>query len=222
MGRISKRLKRQLSKVITGPVSPGLDLYQVAQQAKDQTEPIEMPDHFRDFHPVHAVYLAAQNTVSFLAEQLSVLPELAEYYDMMVEAEDEYMPDGPPLSPLTRTYFTTWAFFDAPFGRDRETIGTCVLDLGPDLGLAGDYLEIIRLMQQSRMGLYEHQGVRGEYVHLQELITGQTHPCRVPAGYLGQAGELWYARIFPAPFGLSDESLVFTTPYLLISPAKKQ
>ncbi len=123
---------------------------------------------------------------------------------------------------MTHSYFSTWAFFDAAFGRDQETIGSCVLDLGPDLGISAEDMAVIRSMQQSRMGIYEHQGIKGEFVQLQELVTAQTYTCRVPAGYLGQPGELWFVRILPALPELTGEALVFTTPYVLAAPGKEQ
>ena len=62
--------------------------------------------------PLHTVYLAVQHAASIFAERVSVLDEFEPYYKIVVKAEDEYMPSGPPMSPLTRSYFTTWAFFD--------------------------------------------------------------------------------------------------------------
>jgi hypothetical protein len=223
MGYISEKLRRQLRKAQTSRrATPVSHLRQLVRQVESELGPARSPYRFQDHHPSHAVYKAAQNLVSYLAEELSALPEMREYADIVGGAEDEYMPDGSLLSPLTTTYFTTWAFFDVPFGQDRETIGTCLLDIGPDLGISPDYLEAIRLMQHSRMGIYEHGGVEGERVHLQELISKRRYTCLVPAGYLGRAGELWYARILPPPVAGSDDSLVFTTPYHLIAPGKKQ
>src|SRR3954452_7731738 len=69
--------------------------------------------------PLHAAYVAAQNFTSFFAEAVSQFPEFDPYYEIVCPAEDEYMPDSPPLSPLTRSYFTTWAFFDVQFGPDQ-------------------------------------------------------------------------------------------------------
>lgn len=59
---------------------------------------------------------------------MSELPEFDPYCEIVGPAEEEYMPNAPPHSPLTRSYFTTWAFFDVRFGPDGETIGTCLLD----------------------------------------------------------------------------------------------
>jgi hypothetical protein len=222
MGTISEKLGRQLNEAKAGRrATPVSDLRRLARRVQRKLGPARSPRGFQDYHPSHAAYLAAQNLVSYLAEEMSALREMWEYSAIVGPAEDEYMPDGPPFSPLTKTYFTTWAFFDASFGQGRETIGTCLLDIGPDLGISPDYLAAIRFMQQSRMGIYEHRGVEGEHVRLRELISGQSYTCLVPAGYLGQAGELWYARILPPPFADLDDSLVFTTPYHLIAPGKK-
>jgi len=223
MGTIAEKLRRRLGKTRARRQPTSLSkLRHLVRHVENEIGPANTPHRFPDYHPNHAVYLATQNMVSYLAEEMSALPELREYEKVVGQAEDEYKPDGPPFSPLSRTYFTTWAFFDAPFGPDRETIGTCLLDIGPELGLSADYIAAIRLMQHSRMGIYEHHGVTGEHVRLQELISGQAYTCLVPAGYLGQAGELWYARILPPPFADSDDSVVFTTPYCLLAPGKKE
>ena len=88
-----------------------------------------------ELDPLHEVYTAAQNVSSIFAERVSVLPEFKPYYELVAKAEDEYLPSCPPMSPLTRSYFTTWAFFDVRFGPDQETISTCLIDVGELLGL---------------------------------------------------------------------------------------
>jgi len=223
MGTIAEKLKHRLGRAKARRQPTSLSkLRHLVRHVENEIGPAITPYGFQDYHPNHAVYLATQNMVSYLAEELSALPELREYAEIVGQAEDEYMPDGPPFSPLSRSYFTTWVFFDAPFGPDRETIGTCLLDIGPELGLSADYMAAIRLMQRSRMGIYEHDGVVGERVRLRELISEQSYTCLVPAGYLGRAGELWYARILSPPFADSDDSVVFTTPYCLIAPGKRE
>ena len=79
--------------------------------------------------PLHAPYIAAQNFSSFFAEAVSQFPEFDPYCNIVGPAQDEYMPSSPPMSPLTMSYFTTWAFFDVRFGPNGETIGTCLLDV---------------------------------------------------------------------------------------------
>ena len=66
------------------------------------------------FHAAHAPYIHAQNQVSVLSEQLTALEEMAPFADIVSEAEDSYMPSGPPMSPLTTSYFTCWAPHERP------------------------------------------------------------------------------------------------------------
>lgn len=113
------------------------------------------------YDPLHAVYIAVQNITSVFSECVSVLPELKSYYKTVGDAEEEYMPSGPRMSPLTTSYFTTWAFFDFRFGGDHETIGACLAELGGQLGLDAGMVEAIRQFQQSHMGIYEHRGTVG-------------------------------------------------------------
>lgn len=163
--------------------------------------------------PLHAAYVSTQNFAAFFAEQISLLDELTPFYRIVGAAEDEYLPEGPPMSPLTRSYFTMWTLFDLRFGPDNETIGTCLLDTGGDLGMTEMMLTLTRLLQTTRMGIYEQTGHNGSSVQLKELITGNQCDCRVPAGYLGAQGELWYVRL--APPVATGCHVALTTPYIL-------
>jgi hypothetical protein len=77
--------------------------------------------------PAHAAYIYAQHQVSVMSERLTALKEMAPFAEIISKAEDLYMPSAPPMSPLTRSYFTCWAFFDACAGPASETIGTTIL-----------------------------------------------------------------------------------------------
>src|ERR1700730_4191666 len=128
MGVISKKLasrfrkaKRQLSDLRRQAAA---DFAQVPRDVKG-VEALVCSGH----DPLHAAYVAAQNFTSSFAEAVSQFPEFDPYCRIVGPAEEEYMPSSPPMSPLTMSYFTTWAFFDVRFGPDRETIGTCLLDL---------------------------------------------------------------------------------------------
>ena len=165
--------------------------------------------------PLHAAYAAMQNLVSVFAESVSVLPELKAYCDIAGPAEEEYMPTGPPMSPLTGSYFTCWAFFDLQFGPDRETITTCLLEVAEHLGYSADMIRVLELMQASRMGIYEHCGNQRGLVQLTELVSRKAYLCHVPAGYSGEKGQRWLVRILPAINDSFDYNVVFNTPYIL-------
>ena len=218
MGRVSKKLGSRFT-VWAG---------QYRQQMGKLKKSVPIPKDVHDVQslvsqghdPLHAVYIAVQNIASVFAECVSVLPELKSYYKTVGDAEEEYMPAGPPMSPLTRSYFTTWAFFDFRFGGDQETIGTCLIDLGDQLGLHPSMVESVRNFQESRLGIYEQCGTVGGKIILEELVTGSRLSCICPAGYVGKPGELWYVRLCPPLAGLMDYHVTMTTPYILTEATK--
>jgi hypothetical protein len=216
MGQISTKLAARLkkSRKLTDELRREVKSIQTALGALQHGGPPWIP-HGEELDPLHAVYVAVQNVTSLFAERVSVFPEFKPYYQLAAKAEDEYLPSGPPMSPLTGSYFTTWAFFDLRFGPDDETIGTCLLDVAEMLGLAPDVTEAIRLMSGTRMGVYEHAGTQGGRTRLRELITDDEFNCYVPAGYPGRAGELWFVRLCP-PIEPVAYHVAITTPYVLM------
>lgn len=209
MGHISERLDRRFAKW--------------SRQFQRTARTVSIPNDVRDvetlvsqgYDPLHAVYISVQNITSVFAECVSELPELQPYHDVVAAAEDEYMPGGPPMSPLTLSYFTTWTFFDFRFGDSLETIGTCLLDVSHRLGLNPGLVEAIRLFQESRMGIYEHRGTQGGRVRLRELPTGRNVDALCTSGYRGKPGELWYVRVCPSLADLCEYQVTITTPYVL-------
>ena len=218
MGRISKKLKARLSSWESR--------YRQQMGKLKKSFPIPKDVHdvqslvSRGYDPLHAVYIAVQNITSVFSECVSVLPELKSYYKTVEAAEDDYLPQGPPMSPLTGSYFTTWAFFDLRFGSDHETIGTCLLDLGDQLGIEAGMVEAVRQFQNSRMGIYEHCGTVGGQIHLEELVTGGKLTCICSSGYGGKPGELWYVRLCPPLADLAEYHVAMTTPYILTATTK--
>ena len=112
----------------------------------------------------------------------------------------------------------SWAFFDACAGPANETIGTVVLEVGATFGTHPELLRLMRLMQDSRMGVYIHRGGEGDASVLEDLVTGAVYRAIVPAGYKGQKNENWYVRLLPPPFPGDKEHVAFTTPYIVVHP----
>ena len=79
--------------------------------------------------PVHAAYAFVQHITSRFAEGASHLAELKAYATIVGAAEEEYMHSGPPMSPLTASFFTTWAFYDLRFD-GTDTIALCQIEMG--------------------------------------------------------------------------------------------
>jgi hypothetical protein len=219
MGVISQKLASRFRGVRKplGPLRRELarDFAQGSKQGK-RVEELVHSGH----DPLHAAYTVAQNVTSSFAESVSVLPEFAPYYKVVGQAEKEYMPGGPPMSPLTGSYFTTWAFFDVRFGPDRETIGTCLLDVAELLGMNPFLTETVRRFQGSRMGIYEYRGSEGGQARLLELVTDHEVVAHVANGYHGKLGELWYVRLCPPLAELADYHVAVTTPYVLLGTTK--
>ena len=158
MGRIASKLISEIRKHKSRKVVDLAAARTGRKQAEELQKTVTSREELAALLPSHAVYVAAENQISVLSEVLSALPQMARFVELIGQAEDEYLPAGPPMSPLTRSYFTCWALFDACVGIDKETIGTCILQLGPALGLDAGFLGIVRSMQESRMGFYWHEG----------------------------------------------------------------
>ncbi len=171
--------------------------------------------------PFHAVYAFIQNITSVFAEGVSRFPELKAWAKLVGDAEEEYMPSGPPMSPLTGSFFTTWAFYDLKIGNGPDTLGTCLIDSNDAVQMNPHQLEALKTLCGSRMGIYEHIGIDGPHVRLRELIAGDEFTCLSTSGYQGRTGELWYVRLLP-PLepDVAPWSIVFTTPYILIQSSR--
>lgn len=187
------------------------------QRAEELERGVISEKSMRDRDPLHAVYTYAQNKLSVLVEDLAELPMCRSLADAYSAAEEEYLPSGPPMSPLTMSYFFCWAVFDSHVGPGKETFGTVAIDLCRRLETEPSLVRLFECMQESRMGLYTHEGVVGGHVLLREFVTGTHYRCVVPTGYRGRPGEIWFVRVLPEPFGTMrlGYSLVFTTPYVV-------
>src|SRR5437016_580122 len=161
---ISKKLHARLTrlaaplKALTGPQQGRADLPSIEKFIKDGLDPI------------HAVYAFVQNITSFFSEGISQFPEMKYFADLVEKAEDEYLPSGPPMSPLTTSFFTTWAFYDLQFD-GSDTVATCLIESNDVVCMNPNQLDALKELSVSRMGIYEHVGIEGTYVRLRELVT---------------------------------------------------
>ena len=220
MGQASRKLANRFRHSRRGNQGFRQQANQDAVRIPTDVKNIQHLVEHEGYDPLHAAYISAQNLLSFFAESVSTFEEFDAYCAIVGAAEDAYIPGGPPLSPITVSYFTTWALFDVRFGPDQETIGTCLLDVAELVGMDTRTLETVQNFQASRMGIYEHVGRVASRVRLRELVTGDTFECYVAAGYLGKEGELWYVRRCPPLRDLFNYHLIFTTPYVLTETSK--
>lgn len=155
MGETSKRLHDKLIKM-----ARPLKLPTVSMRGRADMPSIERFVK-NGLDPIHAIYTYIQNVTSFFAEGVSELPEMKSWAKVVGKAEEEYMPLGPPMSPLTGSFFTTWAFYDLKIGTGSDTLGTCLIDANDVVMMNPNQLEALKRLCGSRMGIYEHVGMDG-------------------------------------------------------------
>jgi hypothetical protein len=216
--KIATKIASQLKwKINLSGIRAAQQLLQEAQTDADAQKKFVAKGH----DPCHALYIFAQNFASMLSEQLSEMKEARQFVKIVGDAQDEYLPGAPPISPLTTSYFTMWAIFDVLFGQSHETIGTCILRIGTIIEMPPWLLDVIGVMQRSTMGVHVHCGTEGHLVRLRALGSQETKLCLVPCSYVGQAGDLWFVRLLPPANALFDYNIVFNTPYILVNVTER-
>lgn len=112
MGYISEKLKRRLRQAKTGWKRQDAALRRLLQQVKKPPADVKTRAQLRDYQPLHAAYLAGQNLVSFLAEELSILPSL--------QCHISHRPARPKLPATWPIASTPWA--SAKVGRGSSAL----------------------------------------------------------------------------------------------------
>ena len=175
----------------------------------------------KDEHKNAIVQQLQQQSLNLLVDSLAAALAEIETLKAAAAAEDTYMPAGPPISPLTASFVTTWAFYDLRIGNSGDTIGDCQIELNDVIWFNADQLDALKKLNSSRMGIYEQVGFDGPHVRLRELITDEEFVCHNASRYRGKPGELWYVRLLPPLLPeLANYHIVFTTPYILIQSTK--
>ncbi len=188
----------------------------VAEWVRTADPPVATRRALADYAPDHRAYVAAQNFMSVLSEQLTGLRAMRPLARVLRAADNRYAPRWWRLNiAITKSFFTHWAMFDAATHPGGETVGTCVLAMAAALGLNTRIRDTVTRLQNSYMGLYELQGRHDDCVRLRNLATGVVVRAFDPVAYGGPPGEIWYARVLPPPLPGSERHVVITTPYVL-------
>jgi hypothetical protein len=212
--RVIERMRRQVRSKITNLAAfRDGNVYAEALQKS-----VLSHQQLQATHPAHAIYARVQNQMSVMAEQLLELDEMKAFVKLVSQAQEEYMPSWPPMSPVTTSFFWCWATFDAAVNAQLETIGTVTLAVAVELGVHPTMLTLMRALQDSRMGVYRVDGHGGPGVQLTDLVTHQRCSAICESGYAGAIGELWFARVLPPALPGQPDHVVFTSPYVLIAP----
>ncbi len=219
MNKIAIKLANRFQKIKSSSQVDLLAYKKAKQVVAEASSSIQQVEQLvsEGLHPQHAYYVHSQNVLSSLIEYLLEFKELDRYRQIMTDAEDEYMPGGPPMSPITHSFFFCWALSDLAVGLQKETIATILLALAPQIGLSKGLILSLNHFNDSKMGLYKHLGINESLISLQKLNSNETIECINPTGYQGQRGELWFARILPNLIAEENTYICFTTPYVLTS-----
>ena len=169
MGPISKKVIAGLKKAKNKKIVNFQEFKEAKEYSAELDKTIVSEESLSKYDPLHAVYVYAQNKVSVLAEQLSDLKAVAKIANALADADDIYLPQGPPTSPLTKSYFTCWGFFDLCVGLKKESFGTIIIDVLKNTKSDPGLIKIIECMQNSRMGIYQHEGFDERFVNFREL-----------------------------------------------------
>jgi hypothetical protein len=212
--RVLDRMQRQVrSQVVDlAALRDGNEFAEALQNSVVTSETLKA------MHPAHAIYAHVQNQMSVMAEQLLRLPEMKLFAKIIGEAHAEYLPSWPPMSPLSTSYFWCWSSFDATANAYRETLGSVTLRIAAEFGVHPRMLSLMRAFNNSRMSVYRVDGHRQTCVYLTDLVTNQPCLSSCESGYAGNLGEIWFTRVLPPALTGQPEHVVFTSPYVLISP----
>ncbi|MFT5998876.1 MAG: hypothetical protein ACI81P_001331 [Neolewinella sp.] len=171
--------------------------------------------------PSFEVYSLVQNVMSYFAEELSLWEEFSDFNDKAEIMQEEYLPSFPPMSPITNSYFTYWAYCDMQFGKQKETINTILADVGLAYLFDKTVMRALTNLNSSCMRFYKHLGFKNDMIVLKDILTGETYSCICISGHKGQEHEIWYARIVSTLDNTLNYYLVLTTPYVILNYTEK-
>lgn len=175
------------------------------------------------YGPSYPMYVTAQNILSVLHEYFFNEDRFDDaFVDMIDDACDVYMPDGPPMSPLTKTYFGYWSLFDAKHN-GGATFAEYILKNIKSLKIFPNVcIPAIENLSSSRLGIYEHLGFAdGNKILFKELVTDDEICTINAAGYRGKKGDLCLLRV-ALPLPPDDTHVVLSTPYILCGHSQQE
>jgi hypothetical protein len=167
------------------------------------------------YDPLHIKYILGHQFALLFSDAMREYAEFHEYFDIAAEVAASNARDPDETTPVTGSYLSLWTLFDLQFGRDLETIGTCLTDVLQAMQAEPHVVQLIRYLSESRMGFYQQQGTDGSHILLRELVTGRELCCHSASGYRGRSGELWFVRLGPPLDASHTYHVTLTTPYVL-------
>jgi len=185
------------------------------KQASDLQDTLKATDDLAALPPAYAAYIWVQNQLSIMVEQLLHFSSLHRFHNTLEKSADLYTPEGPPMSPLTKSYHTSWSMFDVGVGMGRETLGTIALAINRKFGAHPSFLELANQLIESRLGVYQIIDTTDDHIIFKDLYSNREFNACNASGYQGKSGEIWYTRMLPPNELDPGVYVVFNTPYIM-------
>ena len=188
MGRISQKLVA----TFRGPVPPTdqemQESVRLFAMGLFDGAPMLEPLLEEGYDPLHIKYILGHQFALMFSDAMREYAEFHEYFDIAAEVAASNARDPDETTPVTGSYLSLWTLFDLQFGRDLETIGTCLTDVLQAMQAEPHVVQLIRHLSESRMGFYQHQGADGSHILLRELVTGRELRCPFGVGLSWSVG----------------------------------
>jgi len=221
MYNITKKLLKNIKKTKSRKIFEINDLKKIKEIKSEVSKIYKKLNDDHEYDPVHKIYILVQNLISIFAEDVSGYPDFDEFAEIIEQTEEEYMPQGPPMSPLTMSYYNFWALFDLKFGDENISVGEIFLEISQTFNLDPDIISAVDNYNKSRLGLYIQSGHEDSKIILKELCSNKVYKCICPAGYLGEKEDIWLTRLVPNIYDIEDYSINVITPYIIYGYSEK-
>ncbi len=218
---LARNLVASIKRQVADKVINLKDLLAGRAMAAETQQTVVTEEELASLHPAHAAYVFAQNQVSVLAEQLTALPEMAPFAELISKAEDEYMPSGPPMSPLTLLLHLLGLLRRLGQGSpgDDRQLHSRAWRRGRDAG---------RVAAPDRLHAEITHGpvcARGQWTRARDPPRPghrRSLPGHRPRGLQGPRRRAVVRARFPPPTPAIAEHVVFPTPYLVLKPGPRE
>jgi hypothetical protein len=200
MGPLAKKLIAEIEKQKKQGRAPEV-LHTIARPG-----PIEVPS---DLPPGVFLWMRSYQYLVRIASGIMGSSTLRRFTELVRITDEEYLPHGPPDSPITDSFFFGWWAIDRRVDTTDETIATMVVDLAKKFGGSEEDIQRMRELAGSHLRVVRIDARDGATASLSDLVTGERIDVGLPAPWDGSVGDLWLARVMPemcfTPYALDGE-----------------
>jgi hypothetical protein len=145
MGPIATKLARDLRRTARKPV---VDLAAIRDLQQVRLGIARAAEEASQLPPNHHAWMRVFHVLGNIAQLALGSSALRKLADRVDAADSEYMPGGPPQSPILDSFFMSWWMADLTVGPVRESMCSVLADVGPMLGMPADVCRYARLLGQ--------------------------------------------------------------------------